>query len=256
MLSRGGAGRLHWMGRWSWPWQQKPPLSPILDTDLEASAPRLANELTPQYKLRLELEFSHQQLSQSTGDGESHSRHRLRLQWFWLDPNGTDAVLTGFCSSTAAHCSLHSTTMVDCVEVVSGGAVEDLRALLMEHYATTREGRMERLQQRYGHELTILLYMARADTLLQQREKQLVAGYLAARAPELGFSSDELAPQLRWLNTPSREDFHHALAQIRTLDGERTAELFNTCEAVVDVKATRDGQEQPALDALRAILLG
>lgn len=277
----GGAG-------WRWPWssRQQPPgeglaaaasdpaVDPVVDaSDAPTAAarsssipPLRADDYQPQRPLQLQLQFDYRI------DPAAPSRHDLSLRWFWIDPAGDDLVLAGHCQRSGSFGLFHSRWIHACTEAARAGAMEPfeegieevtepipipaLAPLLLERFAASRHGRLELLQQRHGDELTVLLYLACADGLLQQREKQLVAQHLALRAADLGLVVEELAQQLRWLPLPAEEEFRVAVTRLDHLDPDQVQQLIAIAEQVIDVKISRDGQEQPGIDHLRAVLLG
>jgi hypothetical protein len=83
-----------------------------------------------------------------------------------------------------------------------------------------------------------------------------VAQHLGLRAADLGLVAEELAQQLRWLPLPAEEEFRTAVQRLDHLDPDQVQQLIAICEQVIDVKISRDGQEQPGIDHLRAVLLG
>lgn len=253
----GGAG-------WRWPWSRRqerpgaepsPAAEPALDEPSAArsscASPLLAEHYQPQRPLQLQLQFAY-----VADPALPPAHHDLSLRWFWSDAAAEELVLAGHCQRSGSFGLFHSRWIRDCVEVASGEPVEALAPLLLQRFAASRHGRLEQLQQRHGDQLTVLLYLACADGLLQQREKQLVAAYLAAQAADLDLVVEELAQQLRWLPLPAEAEFQAAVQRLRRLEPEQALALIDLCEQVIDVKVSRDGQEQPGIDHLRAVLLG
>lgn len=266
----GGAG-------WRWPWSRRqerpgaepsPAAEPALDEPRAAAvspeaaaipgadrssftSPLLAEHYQPQRPLQLQLQFAY-----VADPALPPAHHDLSLRWFWSDAAAEELVLAGHCQRSGSFGLFHSRWIRDCVEVASGEPVEALAPLLLQRFAASRHGRLEQLQQRHGDQLTVLLYLACADGLLQQREKQLVAAYLAAQAADLDLVVEELAQQLRWLPLPAEAEFQAAVQRLRRLEPEQALALIDLCEQVIDVKVSRDGQEQPGIDHLRAVLLG
>lgn len=266
----GGAG-------WRWPWSRRqerpgaePSLAaePVLDepsaaaVSSEAAAipgadrsscasPLVAEHYQPQRPLQLQLQFAY-----VADPVLPPARHDLSLRWFWSDAAAEELVLAGHCQRSGSFGLFHSRWIRDCVEVASGEPVAALAPLLLQRFAASRHGRLEQLQQRHGDELTVLLYLACADGLLQQREKQLMARHLVERAADLALVEEELAQQLRWLPLPAEPEFQAAVQRLRRLEPQQALALIDLCEQVIDVKISRDGQEQPGIDHLRAVLLG
>lgn len=198
--------------------------------------------------LNLELE-----IATAEGDG-STLRRRITVKRFRFSPCGTAVTLGAHCHHRGEFQDFDSTGILQCLDPESSAVVDDLPAFLWTCYSASRQGRLERLLAQCADELAVLLHLGRADGVLQTQEKQRIAAYLAERGGAASPTVAEIAPQLAWLERPSEERFNAALAQLTSLDPVLRARLVETGREVVDVKASRDGLEQPRLDALVAAL--
>lgn len=206
------------------------------------------------WAIHLELEISYRD-----AEGIASCR-RITVKTVQLDADGQPARLAAHCSLSGSFQEFLTERIESCLDLSTGLPVADLPALARQRYSQSRAGRLDALRLLLGAELTVLLSMGQADGLFQQREKQLIAAYLCTRQAELqpaeAFSPAQLASQLAWLERPSAEEFGAAVEVLAAAEAPLRAELFATCLAVADVRAAREGGEQPALDQLEARWFG
>lgn len=199
--------------------------------------------------LNLELE-----IATAEGDGTT-LRRRITVKRFRLSPCGTAVTLGAHCHHRGDFQDFDSAAILQCLDPESAAVVDDLPAFLWACYSGSRQGRLEGLIAQFADELAVLLHLGRADGVLQTQEKQRIAAYLVERAGAASPPAAEIAPQLSWLESPSEERFHAALEQLASLEPALRGRLVEIGREVVDVKTSRDGLEQPRLDALVSALL-
>lgn len=200
-------------------------------------------------QIHLELEILYRE------DDGSSSRRRLTVKRFGVESDGSEVLLAAHCSRTRAFGEFHSSRIVQCLDALSGEAVDDLPAWISARYACSRQGRLETLQAELRSELAVLLTLGHADRLLQRREQELIAAYLHPRQPRRAGAEPltpvEIASHLRWIPQPTSEDFEAAVEALAAADRAERQRLFSICLAVADVREAREGGEQPAIDRLQ-----
>ena len=173
-----------------------------------------------------------------------------------LDAEGQPAELAAHCDLTGSFRRFARERITACHDPLSGEPVPDLPALLRQSYARSRAGRLEALQNDLADEITVLLHLGRADGVLQQREKELIATYLCERQQALDPLGSlpvlQLAAQIGWLEVPSRAAFETAAQQLAAAAPQQLQPLYALCVELADVREAREGDEQPALDHLQA----
>jgi hypothetical protein len=199
--------------------------------------------------LNLELEIA------TTERDGSTLRRRITVKRFRLSPCGTAVTLGAHCHHRGAFQDFDSAGILQCLDPESAAVVDDLPVFLWTCYCGSRQGRLELLLGQCADELAVLLHLGRADGVLQTQEKQRIAAYLVERGGPASPTAAEIAPLLSWLERPSEERFNAALQQLTSLEPALRHRLVEIGREVVDVKASRDGLEQPRLDALVAALL-
>lgn len=203
--------------------------------------------------IQLELEIDHRD-----DDGQYRSR-QLSVRYFALASATGPARLVGHCS-ISGHGEFHSDRISRCRCLTSGETITDLPRLLVDRFARSREGRLEALWRQRADELAVLLAMAHGDSLLQSREKELIATYLQERQPHTPgaetLSRGEITLALRWLVPPDRERFLAAVEALAGWPPEPLADLHSLCVALADVRQAREGDEQTHLDLLQARWFG
>lgn len=164
-------------------------------------------------------------------------------------------MLSAHCSVSGGFEEFEADRIEHCIDLASGEPVSDLPVLLQQRYALSRHGRLEQLQRALGDELAVLLAMGRADALLQQEEKRLIAAYLCEHQPDqhpaAPFTVSELVGQLRWMASPTPSRFAAAVDRLAAAPSTQRLRLYALCETLADVKVGRQGLEQPSLDLLQ-----
>ncbi len=213
-----------------------------------APYPRAVLTMLPR-PLHLELEILYRE-----SDGRRLER-RITVKQFHAAHGGGGLVLSAHCSVSGGFEEFEADRIEHCIDLASGEPVSDLPVLLQQRYALSRHGRLEQLQRALGDELAVLLAMGRADALLQQEEKRLIAAYLCEHQPDqhpaAPFTVSELAGQLRWMASPTPSRFAAAVDRLAAAPSTQRLRLYALCETLADVKVGRQGLEQPSLDLLQ-----
>lgn len=84
------------------------------------------------------------------------------------------------------------------MDLQSGQQIDHLPGFLEASHAASQQGQLDRLYQSHQDELAVLLYVGRADGVLQRREKELVAHYLVGRFTCGSLQVEEIARDLAW----------------------------------------------------------
>lgn len=96
--------------------------------------------------------------------------------------------------------------------------------------------------------------MGRADGVLQRREKELIALYLAGRFTGGGLQVEEITRDLVWKPVPNRDDFRLATQRLALLDASLKDQIVQLCRQLIVVKETLDGDEEASMAEVIALL--
>ena len=102
--------------------------------------------------------------------------------------------------------------------------------------------------------MAVLLYVGRADGVLQRREKELIAHYLAGRFTGGALQVEEIARDLAWKPVPNRDDFRLATQRLALLDASLKDQIVQLCRQLIVVKETLDGDEEASMAEVIALL--
>jgi hypothetical protein len=200
--------------------------------------------------LHLELEIDVREQ-----DG-SCRRRRITVKHFQLEEHTGQVLLGAHCASSGQFQQFSGACIEGCRDPANGMAIDDLPALLLARYNASRQGRIEHLSQQLASELAVLLAVGSADRLLQRAEKELMASFLHRHHQPLPgvepLSEAEIATALRWISPPDAQQLARAAEALASRDRAWLEQLYGLCLALADVRPAREGDEQSALDLLRA----
>ena len=194
------------------------------------------------------LEVDHLQLDGTTLRGQ------IRVKRYRLSKQGDQAILGAHCQLLKRFIDFNSQSLQRCLDLQSGEWIDDLPAFLEASHAASQQGQLYRLYQSHQDELAVLLYVGRADGVLQRREKELIAHYLAGRFTGGGLQVEEIARDLAWKPVPNRDDFRLATQRLALLDASLKDQIVQLCRQLIVVKETIDGAEEASMAEVIALL--
>lgn len=202
----------------------------------------------PDRPINLLLEVDHLQVDGTTLRGE------IRVKRYRLSKQGDQAILGAHCQLLKQFLDFDSQSLQRCLDLESGQLIDDLPAFLEASHAASQQGQLDRLYQSHQDELAVLLYVGRADGVLQRREKELIAHYLVGRFTGGGLQVDEIARDLAWKPVPNHDDFRLATQRLALLDAPLKNQIVQLCRKLIVVKETLDGDEEASMAEVIALL--
>lgn len=202
----------------------------------------------PDRPINLLLEVDHLQVDGTTLRGE------IRVKRYRLSKQGDQAILGAHCQLLKRFLEFNSQSLQGCLDLQSGQRIDDLPAFLEASHAASQQGQLERLYQSHQDELAVLLYVGRADGVLQRREKELIAHYLVGRFTGGALQVDEIAHDLAWKPVPNRDDFRLATQRLALLEASLKSQIVQLCRQLIEVKETLDGDEEGSMAEVIALL--
>ena len=202
----------------------------------------------PDRPFNLLLEVDHLQLDGTTLRGQ------IRVKRYRLSKQGDQAILGAHCQLLKRFLDFNSQSLQRCLDLQSGERIDDLPAFLEASHAASQQGQLDRLYQSHQDELALLLYVGRADGVLQRREKELIAHYLAGRFTGGFLQVEEIARDLAWKPVPNKNDFRLATQRLVQLEAELKNQIVQLCRQLIEVKETLDGDEEASMAEVIALL--
>ena len=202
----------------------------------------------PDRPINLLLEVDHLQLDGTTLRGQ------IRVKRYRLSKQGDQAILGAHCQLLKRFLDFNSQSLQRCLDLQSGERIDDLPAFLEASHAASQQGQLDRLYQSHQDELALLLYVGRADGVLQRREKELIAHYLAGRFTGGFLQVEEIARDLAWKPVPNKNDFRLATQRLVQLEAELKNQIVQLCRQLIEVKETLDGDEEASMAELISLL--
>jgi hypothetical protein len=202
----------------------------------------------PDRPINLLLEVDHLQV-----DG-TILRGQIRVKRYRLSAEGDQAVLGAHCQILQKFQDFNSQSLRRCLDLQSGEWIDNLPVFLEASHAASQQGQLDRLYQSHQDELAVLLYVGRADGVLQRREKELIAHYLAGRFIGGGLQVEEIARDLAWKPVPNQDDFRLAAQRLSLLEASLKKQIVQLCRQLIEVKETLDGDEEGSMAEVIALL--
>ena len=202
----------------------------------------------PDRPINLLLEVDHLQLDGTTLRGQ------IRVKRYRLSKQGDQAILGAHCQLLKRFLDFNSQSLQRCLDLQSGERIDDLPAFLEASHAASQQGQLDRLYQSHQDELALLLYVGCADGVLQRREKELIAHYLAGRFTGGFLQVEEIARDLAWKPVPNKNDFRLATQRLVQLEAELKNQIVQLCRQLIEVKETLDGDEEASMAEVIALL--
>ena len=202
----------------------------------------------PDRPINLLLEVDHLQVDGTTLRGQ------IRVKRYRLSKQGDQAILGAHCQLLKRFLDFNSQSLQRCLDLQSGERIDDLPAFLEASHAASQQGQLDRLYQSHQDELALLLYVGRADGVLQRREKELIAHYLAGRFTGGFLQVEEIARDLAWKPVPNKNDFRLATQRLVQLEAELKNQIVQLCRQLIEVKETLDGDEEASMAEVIALL--
>ena len=181
-------------------------------------------------------------------------RGQIRVKRYRLSKQGDQAILGAHCQLLKRFLDFNSQSLQRCLDLQSGELIDDLPAFLEASHAASQQGQLDRLYQSHQDELAVLLYVGRADGVLQRREKELIAHYLAGRFTGGALQVEEIARDLAWKPVPNHDDFRLATQRLALLDASLKNQIVHLCRQLIVVKETLDGDEEASMAEVIALL--
>jgi hypothetical protein len=202
----------------------------------------------PDRPINLLLEVDHIQLDGTTLRGQ------IRVKRYRLSKQGDQVILGAHCQLLKRFLDFNSQSLQRCFDLQTGEWIDDLPDFLEASHAASQQGQLDRLYQSHQDELAVLLYVGRADGVLQRREKELIAHYLAGRFTGGALQVEEIAHDLAWKPVPNRDDFRLATKRLVLLEASLKSQIVELCRQLIEVKETLDGDEEASMAEVIALL--
>jgi len=181
-------------------------------------------------------------------------RGEIRVKRYRLSKQGDQAILGAHCQLLKRYLDFNSQSLQRCLDLESGQLIDDLPAFLEASHAASQQGQLDRLYQSHQDELAVLLYVGRADGVLQRREKELIAHYLVGRFTGGSLQVEEIARDLAWKPVPNHDDFKLATQRLAQLEASLKKQIVQLCRQLIEVKETLDGDEEASMAEVIALL--
>jgi len=181
-------------------------------------------------------------------------RGEIRVKRYRLSKQGDQAILGAHCQLLKRFLDFNSQSLQRCLDLETGQRIDDLPAFLEASHAASQQGQLDRLYQSHQDELAVLLYVGRADGVLQRREKELIAHYLVGRFTGGALQVEEIARDLAWKPVPNHDDFRLATQRLAQLEASLKKQIVQLCRQLIEVKETLDGDEEASMAEVIALL--
>jgi hypothetical protein len=167
----------------------------------------------------------------------------------WLD----DVALQSFCHLRQGRRTFLVSRIKQMVDPATGEVIENPIPWINERYFETPEGRHDKVLSECSTEISIMVFVARADGRMMPAERAIIVKYLLQRCSDLDLDPDFLDEATRSFEV--REwDFNRAVTQLKLKPEPTRKSVMAAARAIVATDKTVRPAEQEALDKLAAKL--
>lgn len=187
------------------------------------------------------------QVDYQDGDGNATTR-TFDIQLF--EPNGEDAMIFGWCHLRNARRTLRFDRIIRTVDTETGEIIPNLQARLNQEWETTIEPALERLFEKYGDALKLMLYAAKADGAMRAKELDVIAKHCIQITGDNRITADAVKEMLLYVDLPTERSFiltYNKLRRERPDIAEHTAQV---CREIVGTQSSIHPTEQAMLNIL------
>jgi hypothetical protein len=193
----------------------------------------------PDLKIEIDAEIDY-----VDGNGQATYR-RISIHRFapdYVAQGKRDFMLLAHCHLRNGNRSFVGSRIRSFVSMQTGEVVRDVRAYLLDFHASSPVGRTEALVTRLAAELSVLVYVARADQRLSAKEKKYLIDYLRQADPTLEPDPDVVDAALA--EAPPRTRVVRTIKALR--DTGRAAALLPVIECLRAARTKPDAFTEAA----------
>lgn len=149
-----------------------------------------------------------------------------------------DVMVRAYCHSRRANRTFRASRMLTVIDRDSGESVKNVVAYLTEKYNESPEGKVRNATIAFENELSVLVFVARADGRMLKKERVLIAEYLAAATGE-NIGLDSTQESLRSFEV-NNSDFHRAMKELVNRSPEERQAIIDTAVRISELPKTPD----------------
>lgn len=157
-----------------------------------------------------------------------------------------------------AHCHLRQqnrtfklSRIQEFIDISTGELINDIPSYFPNNYEMSSSGQTVRLIEKVNHELTVLLYIARADTRLSAKEKSVLVGFLRRVSPKIEL--DMTIVDAAFSDVPSQANLKRAIKSV--IDMGKVEIVLEHVEELSNSRAKMDDFTSSAILLVKKRLL-
>lgn len=154
---------------------------------------------------------------------------------------------TGFCRKRQANRSFRTDRVLQCIDVQSGAAIDNIHSFLVEKYKSTPEYSIDILHDDEYDTLRILLYIGKADGFLMKPEKAIIRNTCRMLVKDSRITDTMIDKMFKNLEVPTVQAFKLAVNRISKRDIETCTVILKAAQDMVATQKTVHPLEKDTL---------
>jgi hypothetical protein len=147
-------------------------------------------------------------------------------------------MVRAYCHSRRANRTLRASRMLTVIDRDSGEPVRNVVAYLTEKYNQSPEGKLRNAKMAFENELSVLVFVARADGKMLKKERVPIAEYLAT-ATDGNVNIDFAQESLKAFEV-NNSDFHRTTKELVNRSPEERQAIIDTAVRISELPKTPD----------------
>jgi hypothetical protein len=176
------------------------------------------------------------------------SRRRIRTREF--DRANANGYLSAFCELRGAPRTFRMDRVLRAVDAETGEVIASLHEDLRVRYEASPERAVDRALDESDLELSVLMFIARADGAFRKAEKDLVLDFLRSRTGDERVEDAVLEKQLANYGKGSVHTFKRDVGKLKALPEDRREALHGLAARLIATQKTVHPAEQEAVSYL------
>ena len=172
---------------------------------------------------------------------------KIGVRQFELKEDRSDVYLRAHCHLRNANRGFHASRIKRCVDMATGHHVEHLPEYISTLYRNTLQGKIEGMREMHGDEMSILVYIAKADGSMSRKERDVIAEYISLRMRDTVLTPEVISRKLIAETPPTITNFKRAVGRLNSLSEDQRREILDAAKRILYVDKNITALEQESI---------
>lgn len=177
------------------------------------------------------------------------SKRKIKTKRFSIDPlsESKDFSILAYCFSRQQNRTFKISRIKEFIDLDSGEIISDISKYLNEKYKKSPAGITEDIIEKLRNELTIFVYIARADSKMYKKEREAILKFIDIEFPGTSLHEDTIRSFLS--ETPNQKELKNAINSVLSMD--RTEAVLDHVDYLEKSRTKMDDFTNSAISLIR-----